>query len=120
MTDDQAIEEVFPVKRHWFVRLEWKPQDCWFGVFWKRRDPYEFDLWVCLLPMVPLHVGWTTWEDPPATDRCPDETTCLNCGKRIVWAEYSYVHEHSGEADCRPLTRGTQAKPVEWADEEVA
>ena len=52
--------------------LEFKLQDCWIGVFWK-RDSYEtyhrrgidnpalpaigysFDLWVCLIPMLPIH-----------------------------------------------------------------
>jgi hypothetical protein len=41
------------------IRLEWKPQDCWIGVFWKRRSVRggigPFDLWVCLLPMLPIH-----------------------------------------------------------------
>ena len=56
----------------WRIRLEWKPQDCWIGAFWK-TDIYEtyhrrgdspalpavyerFHLWVCLLPMLPLHI----------------------------------------------------------------
>lgn len=25
------------MKRRWFCRVEWKPQDCWVGVFWKSR-----------------------------------------------------------------------------------
>lgn len=44
--------------RRWFVRLEWKPQDCWIGAFWKRNHPWSLDVWVCVLPMVPLHFGW--------------------------------------------------------------
>lgn len=44
--------------RHWSARLEWKPQDCWVGVFWKRDYPRSFDLWVCVLPMLPFHVSW--------------------------------------------------------------
>jgi hypothetical protein len=54
--------------RRWFIRIEWKPQDCWIGVFWKqgitvddgisRKSPWTFDAWVCLLPMLPIHFGW--------------------------------------------------------------
>lgn len=44
--------------RRWFVRIEWKPQDCWLGVFWKRDYPWALDVWICLLPMLPLHFGW--------------------------------------------------------------
>lgn len=44
--------------RHWFARVERKPQDCWVGVFWKRDYPWSLDVWVCLVPMLPLHLGW--------------------------------------------------------------
>lgn len=46
--------------RRWFFRLEWKVQDCWLGVFWKRETAAfgGLDVWVCLLPMVPIHFGW--------------------------------------------------------------
>lgn len=43
------------------LRVEWKPQDCWVGVFWKqprgrkRGGVGALDVWVCLLPMVPIH-----------------------------------------------------------------
>jgi len=46
------------------IRLEWKPQDLWIGVFWKqvgnRRDPAQwfvhFHVWICILPCLPVHV----------------------------------------------------------------
>lgn len=52
----------------WFA-IEWKPQDLWVGAFWKTsRISYhvdgrgwcsmETDLWVCLLPCVPIHFTW--------------------------------------------------------------
>ena len=44
--------------RRWFVRIERKPQDCWIGVFWKRGYPWAFDMWICVLPMLPVHLGW--------------------------------------------------------------
>jgi hypothetical protein len=40
------------------LRIEWKPQDCWLGVFWKRSrilHGEQFDVWVCVIPMLPVH-----------------------------------------------------------------
>lgn len=51
-------------RRRRTLRLEWKPQDCWVGVFWKRSDQRlltqagpltALDVWVCILPMLPIH-----------------------------------------------------------------
>ena len=42
--------------------LEFEPRDCWIGVYWNHpeRDlsvhPEEFDVWICLVPMIPLHL----------------------------------------------------------------
>jgi len=41
-----------------FVRFEWTLADLWVGVFW-RRERYSLDVWVCLLPCIPLHLQWT-------------------------------------------------------------
>lgn len=41
--------------RRWSVRLEWKPQDLWIGVFWKKETLYV-DVWVCVLPCLPIHI----------------------------------------------------------------
>lgn len=58
--------------------VEFKAEDCWVGVFW-RRGPVRWprvskmtslrlpgsvlerriDLWICLLPMFPIHLWWT-------------------------------------------------------------
>lgn len=40
------------------LRLEFKPQDCWIGVYWRTKNDWV-DVWVCVLPMVPLHIYWT-------------------------------------------------------------
>lgn len=43
------------------IRLELKLADCWIGVFWKRTELlsyWKWDVWLCLLPCVPLHVWW--------------------------------------------------------------
>lgn len=45
------------------LRLEFKPQDCWIGVYWRTKkgaqEWYDWiDVWVCVLPMLPLHIYW--------------------------------------------------------------
>lgn len=61
------------------ARFEFKREDCWVGVFWRRSHeviPYDgllnvtvplqshvrktLDVWVCLIPMFPLHIRRTT------------------------------------------------------------
>jgi hypothetical protein len=54
------------------ISLEFKPEDCWIGAYWKRDSDFvrhrpgidnpampcigqSFDLWVCVLPMLPIH-----------------------------------------------------------------
>jgi hypothetical protein len=42
-----------------YWRLEFKPQDCWIGASWKTREAGMgpvIHLWLCLLPMLPIHV----------------------------------------------------------------
>lgn len=40
------------------VALEWKLQDLWIGAFWRTTE-FGGDLWVCLLPCLPLHLSWS-------------------------------------------------------------
>jgi len=48
------------------VRIEFKPQDLWLGLYWKvdphyyneKRDGEWVDVWVCLIPMLPIHIDW--------------------------------------------------------------
>lgn len=67
------------------IRLEFKPQDCWIGAFWKQgveADGFEWrgatyrprtDVWICVLPMLPIHIWWygraetedEGWDAPP-------------------------------------------------------
>jgi hypothetical protein len=61
------------------VVLEFKPQDCWIGVFWKSTvegrphfSPEEAwwvrcDVWVCVVPMLPIHLTWRTRKTMAAT-----------------------------------------------------
>ena len=36
------------------LQLEWKPQDLWVGVYYT-NSAYQFDVWICLLPCLPIH-----------------------------------------------------------------
>jgi len=60
------------------ARLEFKPADCWVGVYTEKRRrllPHsptaagcdlsygehgviERHVWICLLPMLPIHLSW--------------------------------------------------------------
>lgn len=51
-------------KELWFLQIEFKRQDCWIGVFWETTffnafdspDVWKyFDIWVCIIPMFPIH-----------------------------------------------------------------
>ena len=39
---------------YWGIRLEFKLQDMWLGLFWKKGDR-EVDIWLCLIPCFPIH-----------------------------------------------------------------
>lgn len=68
------------------VQLEFKLVDCWVGAFWRWKygihGPTErlrysgkdtLDVWICLLPMLPVHVtlDWRPHSGPklPAVDQ---------------------------------------------------
>jgi len=43
--------------QNWRIRVEFKREDCWIGVFWRTERTSRGLLttwWVCLLPMVPI------------------------------------------------------------------
>jgi hypothetical protein len=49
----------------WRIALEFKPADLWRGVYCRRADGYcgmetvwLCDVWVCLLPTLPIHVSF--------------------------------------------------------------
>lgn len=62
---------------NWRLWIEFKLSNCWIGVYWRSRfcaggpssfmerscttDEWfrsEFDLFICLLPMLPIHIHW--------------------------------------------------------------
>ena len=59
------------IPRHWYLCLEFKPQDCWIGAFW-RRDGNCLDMWVCLLPMLTLHFSYWGYKERVACEGCGD------------------------------------------------
>jgi hypothetical protein len=70
--DAESVAEKWGPKRR-FCRLEFKREDCWVGVFWKRDRLYyayqeRLDVWVCLLPMLPLHFGWVRYDMTPDSE----------------------------------------------------
>jgi hypothetical protein len=54
------------------IRIEFKPEDLWIGVFWRKQHEQgwhtRFDVWICILPCVPIHVWWqrvnVPWKEP--------------------------------------------------------
>jgi hypothetical protein len=38
------------------VRLEWKLADLWVGAFWSFDKATGGDVWICLLPCLPIHI----------------------------------------------------------------
>lgn len=45
------------------IRLEFKLVDCWIGAYWAHHDLVtvpirHYDLWICVLPMLPIYVSW--------------------------------------------------------------
>lgn len=46
-------------------KFEWKVQDLWIGAYWKRTGEF-WDLWICLIPCMPLHISW--WFGDPEGD----------------------------------------------------
>jgi len=37
------------------IRLEFKKEDCWIGLYWKKSNS-RLDIWVCLIPCFPIHI----------------------------------------------------------------
>lgn len=44
-------------ERFCWIRLEYKLQDMWIGLFWRRHGSGG-DVWICLLPCLPIHISW--------------------------------------------------------------
>jgi hypothetical protein len=56
----RALTSWLYLPRGWRVRWEFKAADVWVGAYPKRERGYhwtQFDLWICLLPMLPIHLN---------------------------------------------------------------
>ena len=36
------------------LKLEFKKEDAWIGVHWKRSQK-QLDIWICIIPFLPIH-----------------------------------------------------------------
>jgi hypothetical protein len=59
------------VSWQWYLCLEFKQQDAWIGAYW-RRDGNCIDVWVCLLPMLPLHFSYWRFKERFSCEGCGD------------------------------------------------
>jgi len=53
----QELDELLEKRHGWTIGVEFKLQDMWIGVYWKRTGSYT-DVWVCLVPCFPIHITW--------------------------------------------------------------
>jgi hypothetical protein len=62
--------------RHWNTEIKFKPQDCWIGIQWMQAGDC-FDVFICLLPMISIHVSWWKPREPaiPRTPAIPSITS---------------------------------------------
>ena len=44
------------VSNKWSISIGWKPEDAWVGAFWKTESAWNFYLWICLLPCLPIRL----------------------------------------------------------------
>lgn len=78
------------------ARLEWKLEDFWVGAFW-RKSPQSplVDIWICLLPCVPLHI--TLYKV-----RCPNCGAWVKkLGKASDGNEFCCIHCCFNPGGCR-------------------
>jgi len=59
------------VSWQWYLCLEFKQQDAWIGAYW-RRDGNCIDVWVCFLPMLPLHFSYWGFKERFSCEGCGD------------------------------------------------
>lgn len=48
------------------IEAKLEPRDLWIGIYWNYKNKghffgkwqRQFDLYICLIPMIPLHIRW--------------------------------------------------------------
>jgi hypothetical protein len=58
----EELQAILDSRKGWRISWEFKLQDFWIGAYWKRMGNCV-DLFVCLLPCLPIHISWW-WSQP--------------------------------------------------------
>jgi len=90
------------------ARFEFKLEDFWFGVFWKRNgyNP-TIDIWVCLLPCLPLHITLSkeqcpscgAWVKKLGTASDGSKFCCVHCCFNPLGCRCRFGHIGVAETD---------------------
>lgn len=62
----------------WALALEFKLADFWIGAFWQRKERH-FDLWLCLLPCLPIHLSVKLKDKRYLTEKAINASRCMEC-----------------------------------------
>lgn len=91
------------------MRFEFKLEDFWIGAFWRREDDRKcpfIDLWICLVPCVPLHI---TLIGPPFFK----PYRCARCNREYVQmdiGEYGCPEHYFDGSDSQPIDAPEKGK----------
>ena len=70
------------------IRIEFKKEDLWVGVFYKKPHRYwdDWHVWICLLPCFPIHI-WGQNKDSWLWEETVKGIEEIAEGKGIPWEE---------------------------------
>lgn len=54
------MKRIFGKRITFKIRLEFKIQDLWIGIFWKKKIRL-YNIWICVIPCFPIHVKFAIW-----------------------------------------------------------
>lgn len=85
--------------------MRFDPSYLWIGVMWQYQPSAHgagylnrprFDLWLCLLPCLPIHVAWLG-----DLTKSPEDASCANQepSDEIQWTEYDKAFFKAREQD---------------------
>jgi hypothetical protein len=46
------------------AQVKFEPRDLWVGLYWD-RSTFHWHIYLCLLPLLPLHIWWPHTPKPP-------------------------------------------------------
>jgi hypothetical protein len=52
----RRLTPAITLSTHWNAQLEFKLADMWIGCFYSQDDIGRINIWVCLLPCLPIHI----------------------------------------------------------------